>query len=299
MTLLPCIRVTTLLMILFALSVAAQQTTPDPAPAPLKSASDSLPTPAQPPAPEATRIQASAVPAPDAAPTEATSAPTAPAPSKTDQDNRDILRQEQSKHGLGVVPMFNVTNRQNAPPLTRGQKFHLFTADMRDPFTFTLAGLQAGYGQATNEFPEYGQGVSGYSKRYGASLADTVSSSFFSVYFYPVLLKEDPRYFRLGEGATKHRIGYAIAQEFICHTDKGKRSFNWSAMLGAFSSGALSNVYYPKSARGFSLTMSRSAIAVIYATAGGLADEFWPDIQKKVFHKNREREAPRDLASTN
>jgi hypothetical protein len=286
MTLLPCIRVTTLLMIL-SLSVAAQQTTPDPAPAPQKSASDSLSTPAKPPAPEATRIQASAVQAPDA-----TSAPSAPVPPKTGQDNRDTLKQEQSKHGLGVVPMFNVTNRQNAPPLTQGQKFHLFTADVRDPFTVTLAGLQAGYGQATNEFPEYGQGVSGYGKRYGASLADTVSSSFFSVYFYPVLLKEDPRYFRLGEGAIKHRIGYAIAQEFVCHTDKGKRSFNWSAILGAFSSGALSNVYYPKSARGFSLTMNRSAIAVIYATAGGLADEFWPDIQKKMFHKNRDAGPP-------
>jgi hypothetical protein len=291
MTLLPCIRITMFLMILFALSVAAQQTTADPAPTPQKSTSDSLSTPAQLPAPEATRIQASAVRALNATPKEATSASSALAP-PTDQDNQDTLKQEQSKHGLGVVPMFNVTNRQNAAPLTRGEKFHLFTADVRDPFTFALSGLQAGYGQATNEFPEYGQGVSGYSKRYGASLADTVSSSFFSVYFYPALLKEDPRYFRLGEGTTKHRIGYAIAQEFVCHTDKGKRSFNWSAILGAFSSGALSNVYYPKSARGFSLTMNRSAIAVIYATAGGLADEFWPDIQKKMFHKNRDAVPP-------
>ena len=38
---------------------------------------------------------------------------------------------------------------------------------------------------------------------------------FFSNFSYPVLLKEDPRYFRLGEGSLKHRIGYAIAQEFV------------------------------------------------------------------------------------
>jgi hypothetical protein len=38
--------------------------------------------------------------------------------------------------------------------------------------------------------------------------------------------------------------------------------------------------------------MNRSAIAVIYATAGGLADEFWPDIQRKMFHKNRDAAPP-------
>jgi hypothetical protein len=61
-----------LFVVLFALSVAAQQTTPDP------------PTPSA----------------------QAALAPTAPAPQKAEQD-RDILKQEQSKHGLGVVPMFN------------------------------------------------------------------------------------------------------------------------------------------------------------------------------------------------
>jgi hypothetical protein len=263
----------TILLLLFALSVTAQQPAPAPAPAPEKSNTDTQSTPPQEAAPDATP------------------------PQHTGQD-REILRQEQSKHGLGVVPMFNVTNRQDAPPLTRDQKFHLFLHDVRDPFTFSLAALQAGYGQATNEFPEYGQGASGYGKRFGASLADTASSSFFSVYFYPVLLKEDPRYFRLGEGSTRHRLGYALAQEFVCHTDKGRRSFNWSAMLGAFTSGALSNVYYPKSSRGLGLTLSRSSIAMIYATAGGVMDEFWPDMQKKMFHKHHRPKNPPDLAST-
>jgi hypothetical protein len=200
-------------------------------------------------------------------------------------DEKQIEKQEQSQRILGVVPMFSVTSRQNAPPLTPSEKFHLTAKQITDPFTFASAGLQAGLGQATDEFPGYGQGAAGYGKRYGATFADQASSQFFSNFFYPVLFKEDPRYFRSGEGTIKHRIGYALIQEFVCHTDAGGRSFAWENVLGAFTAGGLSNAYYPSTDRGFGLTMSRSAIALAYGSAGGLLQEFWPDIHNKLFHK--------------
>jgi hypothetical protein len=216
-------------------------------------------------------------PAPASAPAQQTGAAAA--------QEKEKLKQEQSQRILGVVPQFSVTSRQNAAPLTPGQKFHLFAKSSFDPFQFTAAGLQAGIGQATNEFPGYGQGAAGYGKRYGAAFADQTSSGFFSNFAYPVLLREDPRYFRLGEGPVKHRILYSLAQEFVTHTDKGTRRFNFSNVLGAFSAGGLSNVYYPKSDRGLALTMSRSAISLAYGSAGGLIDEFWADIDKKLFHR--------------
>jgi hypothetical protein len=203
-------------------------------------------------------------------------------PGETEQE---IQKEEQSQRMLSMVPMFYVTSRQNAAPLTPRQKFHLTAKQLTDPFTFVAAGLQAGLGQATDEFSGYGQGAAGYGKRYGATFADEASSQFFGDFFYPVLFKEDPRYFRSGEGALKHRIGYALAQEFVCHTDAGGRSFNWSTALGALTAGALSNAYYSSMDRGFGLTMSRSAIAIGYGSAGGLVQEFWPDIQRKLFHK--------------
>jgi hypothetical protein len=152
--------------------------------------------------------------------------------------------------------------------------------------------VQAGVSQAVDEFPDYGQGAAGYGKRYGAALADEVSATFFEGFLWPVLLKQDPRYFRLGEGSTKHRIVYSLAQAVVCHTDKGTRSFNYSNVLGAFSAGALSNAYYPQGDRGFGLTMSRSAIAIMYGSLGGLFDEFYPDISRKLFHKHPKNEQP-------
>ncbi len=63
-------------------------------------------------------------------------------------------------------------------------------------------------------------------------------------------------------------------------------TFDFSNVLGAFTSGGISNLYYPQSDRGFELTMSRSAIALGYGALGGLFDEFWPDIHARVFHKH-------------
>lgn len=51
--------------------------------------------------------------------------------------------------------------------------------------------------------------------------------------------------------------------------------------------GVFPNFYYPSEDRGFKLTMSRSGLALGYASAGNLMSEFWPDIKRKVFKKDR------------
>lgn len=214
------------------------------------------------------------------------SVPQAPSHQKSEQE-KEIEKQEQSQRMLGVVPRFGTTDRQKAAALTPREKFHLFAKSSFDPVALGIVGVQAGLSQAENQFPGYGQGAAGYGKRYGAALADEVSSGFFSNFLYPSMLKHDPRYFRLGAGSLKRRMLYGLTQEFVCHTDKGGRSFNYSNVLGAFSSGGLANVYYPSSDRGFGLTMSRTAIAWLYGEAGGLFDEFWPDIQRKLSRKRK------------
>jgi hypothetical protein len=202
----------------------------------------------------------------------------------------ELQKKEQSSRILGILPQFSVT-RQNAATLTPGQKFHLFRKIAFDPFVFALVGLQAGISQASDSFSGYGQGAEGYGKRYGAFYADRVSTGFFSTSF-AVLLKQDPRYFRLGEGSIKHRIGYALAQQFVCKTDKGNRQFNYSRILGVFTSGGLSNAYYPDASRGFGLTISRVGVSVLYGSLIRVLEEFWPDIDKKFSQKKKNTGTP-------
>lgn len=204
-------------------------------------------------------------------------------------EEKEIEKQEQSQRLLGVIPQFGITSRHNASPLTPGEKFHLFAKGAFDPVELSSVSMQSAIGQADDEFPEYGQGVAGYGKRYGVTLADEVSSGFFSNFFYPVLLKEDPRYFRLGENSVRHRVGYALTQQVVCRRDRGGRGFCWENILGALTTGGLSNAYYLPADRGLGLTMSRSAISIGYGSLGGLVNEFYPDFTRWLFHRHDKR----------
>jgi hypothetical protein len=226
-----------------------------------------------------------------------TSSPPTGKTAQEQEKEKEIEKKEQSQRVLGLYPQFQVTSRGNAPPLTPGGKFHLFFKSAFDPFELVLAGIQAGSDQAEDEFPEYGEGVQGFAKRYAADFGDSVSSGFFSNYFWPVLLKEDPRYFRLGVGTIKHRFVYSLEQEFVCHTDKGGRFANLSNILGAFSSGALSNTYHPQADRGVGLTARGAAFALAYGSLGGLLSEFWPDISRKM-HKHHNEAVPQGQPAT-
>ncbi len=223
-------------------------------------------------------------PAPPAATRQAQATSPAADPVNVEKE-KEVEKQEQSQRMLGVVPMFGVTH-EHARPLTPKEKFHLAAKSTVDPFTFFATAFQAGLGQASNEFSGYGQGAAGYGRRFGATYGDQVSSAFFSNFFYPVLFKEDPRFFRLGEGPMKTRMWHAVREEFVCHTDKGGRRFNTSNVAGAFSSGLLSTVYYPDSDKGVNVALGRASISLAYGIAGDFLDEFWPDINRKLFHRH-------------
>lgn len=108
---------------------------------------------------------------------------------------------------FGVVRTFGITNDKHAAPLTPRGKFRIFRQNVTDPFTFVGTAMQAGIGQATNEFPAYGQGASGYAKRYGASIADFAIGEFMRTFAFPTLLREDLRYFREGGGQFQKASG--------------------------------------------------------------------------------------------
>ena len=85
-------------------------------------------------------------------------------------------------------------------------KFILFVRDTFDPGTFVAAGFIAGFGQAINQDPSFGQGWGSYGKRFGTDFLDQGSFKFFNDFAYPSLFGEDPRYYRLIEGTPKQRL---------------------------------------------------------------------------------------------
>src|SRR5271165_3796487 len=77
------------------------------------------------------------------------------------------------KRAYGVLPNYR-TAEEDAPyaPLTIKQKFTIARKDTLDWPSYILASAFAGLSQVNNSNPSYHQGVEGYAKRYGASVAD-------------------------------------------------------------------------------------------------------------------------------
>jgi hypothetical protein len=161
-------------------------------------------------------------------------------------------------------------------------KFILFVHDTVDPATFIGIAYDAGVGQAENSDPSYGQGATGYSRRFGAGLAGQVSSGFFKDFAYPTVFSEDPRYYRLVRGGKGKRLLHAAGHVFIAHREDGAHMFNFSEWLGTSSAVVLSNVYHPDYERGFSPAARRVGYSVLGDSGFDVLREFWPEIARKL-----------------
>lgn len=213
------------------------------------------------------------------------------APSAQDQKAKQSEPEPSEGKVFGIVPEFNVISAKDAKPLTPKEKWRLFVKQTVDPFTFIGAAFTSGLGQATDNFHDYGQGWAGYGKRFGAATADSVDGSLWGGFIFPVVFKQDPRYFRLGKGSMKHRIGYAISRVAVTRTDSGHHTFNFSEVLGNLVAGGVANTYYPAADRGLGLTFQRAGVVTGLGTLGKLGQEFLPDVDRKFFHRQKKAKA--------
>lgn len=196
------------------------------------------------------------------------------------------LKQQTQQRIMSVIPNFNTTDNQNAAPLSPGQKMRLALRSSVDPFQFVAAAGDAGISQAQNAFPGYGQGTEGYFKRFGAAYADQFSGEMWGNAIFPIILHEDPRYYRRGHGSVKSRLFYAISTTVITKNDNGTWGPNYANVLGNIAAGGLSNLYYPSTDRGVGLTFQRAFTVTAEGALGAIFVEFWPDISRHVFHRH-------------
>jgi hypothetical protein len=189
---------------------------------------------------------------------------------------------------LGVIPNYQTVNDSSVPvaPLTSKQKWNLAWKQTIDPFNIANAALGASFSQMGNQTPKYGEGSVPYTKRFGAALADFGTQNFFSAGVLANLLHQDPRYFRKGpESGLLQRVAYSLSRLVIAKQDSGAAAFNASGIFGMALGIAASNAYYPVASRRGTVMAERVTTSLTGGIMGNLMCEFWPDIQKKFFHK--------------
>lgn len=247
-------------------------------------------------------------------------APPPAAPRSPGDKDRDSDRDAQGTNAQGKVegtsndrlflalPNFlTLENAGNVAPLTTAQKFKVVVLGSFDKIEFPWYGVLSGISQAENSEPGYGQGWEGYGKRYASAFADGTIENFMTSAVLPSLLHQDPRFFQTSEGGFAHRAGYAVSRIFVTRTDSGHSQFNYSEIVGSALAAVIStNSYHPRSfittrydpatnmltyvhnasSRTLTNTASVWGTQVAYDTITIVIKEFWPDIHRKMSHKN-------------
>ena len=174
------------------------------------------------------------------------------------------------------------------PPLTTGQKFKVVARGTFDPIEIVYIGFLSGISQAADSEKGYGQGAAGYGKRFAASFGDNAIENFMTGAILPSLLKQDPRYYQLGEGGFAHRTGYAVSRIFVTRSDSGHTQFNFSEIVGSAMSAAISTYsYHPSEDRNLGNAGSVWGTQVGWDTVTTVVKEFWPDIHRKMSKKKK------------
>jgi hypothetical protein len=208
--------------------------------------------------------------------------PTPPNPSAA------VQPEKQDKRVFGVFPNYRTTDGNvEFQPVTPKQKLLIGLKDSFDWPVYLTGGAFAGLYQLENQNPSFGQGMKGYGRRFGTALGDQIIGNMMTESFFPALLREDPRYFRIGKsrGSVLHRTGYALSRIFITRLDNGGRTFNFSEWVGNASAVAISNAYYPDT-RTAGDNIQRLGIACATDAFSQVAKEFWPDVKHALFHRH-------------
>ena len=189
------------------------------------------------------------------------------------------------KRLFGVVPNYRTVDAAIPfQPLTARQKLGIASHDSFDWPTYALAGVMTFAMPGEQEAQRYGTGWSGFANRYVRTSADQIIGNMLTEGFLPVVLREDPRYFRPGTGTLWSRLRSAVTQIAVARNDAGHPTFNTSEFLGNAMAVAISNSYSPN-LRSWADSTEKLGLMIGTDMFSNVIKEFGPDIRQRLPHR--------------
>jgi hypothetical protein len=239
---------------------------------------------------ESADSESASQPGADAEQSTGAAAPSSQSPAT--QFGREEEEGQQTKRILGIIPNFRaVSANQKLPPESVKDKFVGATQDSFDYSSIFFPAIIAVYNMDQRTTPEFHEGAAGFARYFWHSAVDQTSENYFVEFIFPTITREDPRYYTLGHGGFLKRTGYALSRAVMTRSDSGTEVFNLSEVVGAGAAAGVSNLYYPSASRSLSSTGAEWATDVGVDAGVFWFREFWPDINRHVFH-NKYSNAP-------
>jgi hypothetical protein len=170
---------------------------------------------------------------------------------------------------------------QQFTPWGVNDKFSYHLKQTVGPLALVGSAAYAAILQEADTPTEWGQGASGYGKRYASTIACSGIHSALA-FGLDSSLHEDPRYFRATSGGFLRRAGHAVRGTILTHTDKGTETLSVWRFGSAYGAAYLSNQWYPGRLNTVKLGFAEGSLQIGFDLLTNVAAEFWPDLKRKL-----------------
>jgi hypothetical protein len=138
--------------------------------------------------------------------------------------------------------------------------------------------------QEANAPLEWNQGGGAYGKRVASMVAWSGVHSALA-FGLDSTLHQDPRYFRSTGTGFWRRSGHALRGTILTRTDSGGETLSTWRIGSDYGSAFVSNLWYPDRLNTVRLGFIQGSATLGLDLLGNLGKEFWPDVKRKVFHR--------------
>ncbi len=188
---------------------------------------------------------------------------------------------------LGIVLAIPITGfAQPFTPLGVNDKLSFHIKRTVGPLALVGDAAYAGILQEADTPTEWGQGGSGYGKRFASTLACSGLHSALA-FGLDSTLHEDPRYFRAASGGFWRRVGHAVRGTLLTRTDRGTETLSVWRLGSAYGAAYLSNQWYPGRLNTVALGFAEGSLQLGFDFLSNVGSEFGPDLKRKILHRKR------------
>ena len=182
------------------------------------------------------------------------------------------------------VPLKSQTLKAPYLPITPRQSLRWFTTNTLDWPTLAGEVFLSALGTAPNRPKEYGPHWGGFGDRYGMGVTRSATGNALEA-GVGLILREDPRYFRVPDRPFKARVGNVIRLTFAARGHAGSFGPAYARYMAFFGTNFLSNTWRVRSEANAHDAFLRASEGFGGLMAANAFEEFWPDIKKCIFLK--------------
>jgi hypothetical protein len=168
--------------------------------------------------------------------------------------------------------------------MTGKERFTWFAKSTVGPQSLAAGLFTAALGTAANTPKEYGPHWEGFGKRYGIRLSGVSTSNAMEAGL-GTFWGEDPKYYPTKDLPIKGRIVNVMKTTFTAPRPDGHYAPAYARFIAISGSNFLSNTWRADSEADAQHAAMRTLYGFLGHMGGEAFQEFWPDVQKRIFHK--------------